>query len=252
MSSIKIPQNSEWPNGLKLDAENYVTFYPLGTNKIYDINSFNWPSGNKIISPFVYQDEKLVGFCDTEALGVLEDGTETTISIPSYSDIEISLKLKDYVNLNIQLHAATKYFKLNVPNISGGIRILGNQPGEEEKDIVINAPDLTNANGLLSSCEHIKSLSFYMPKLSVCNTMFSETVQLTTDALDGLVQCIPQGNGGDICTGWFTKYSDAITYRDKLAEKGWNMIWHGATSNTGPGSGSGPSVPPPSPYSLRN
>ena len=249
MPSIKAPKNSEWPNGLKLDSENYVTFYPLGTNKITDITSFNWPTGNKIISPFVYQDDKLVGFCDTEAIAIPEDGTETTISLPSYSEIEISLKLKNQINLNIQLHPATNYFKLNVPNISGGIRILGNQPGEEEKDIVINAPDLTNANGLLSSCEHINSLAFYMPKLAVCETMFSETVELTTEALDGLVQCIPQGNGGDICVGWIRLYSTAILYKDKLAEKGWNMIWYGATEDSNK---PGPGAPPVAPYSLRN
>ena len=67
MATIIDPPNSVWPNGLKVDSEGYVTFYPLGTNKI-DINDITWPKGDKVISPFVYQGGKLVGFIDTLAL----------------------------------------------------------------------------------------------------------------------------------------------------------------------------------------
>ena len=77
------PHNSVWPNGLKRDEEGYVTFYPLGTNKV-DISTITWPEGDKLVSPFVYQNDKLVGFVDTKALTVSGSGTTTM----NYSHIE--------------------------------------------------------------------------------------------------------------------------------------------------------------------
>ena len=58
--------DSVWPNGLKKDDDGYAIFYPLGTNKV-DIDTVVWPSGDKLISPFVYQDDKIVAFCDTKS-----------------------------------------------------------------------------------------------------------------------------------------------------------------------------------------
>ena len=77
--------NSIWPNGMKVDSDGYAVFYPLGTNKI-DIptDETDWPQGDKLVSPFVYQNKKLVGFCDTKAMTV--DGA-TTITLP-YTHIE--------------------------------------------------------------------------------------------------------------------------------------------------------------------
>ena len=83
MATIIDPPNSVWPNGLKVDSEGYVTFYPLGTNKV-DINTITWPDGDKLVSPFVYKDDKLVGFVDTEALTVSGSATTTM----NYSHIE--------------------------------------------------------------------------------------------------------------------------------------------------------------------
>lgn len=77
------PPNSIWPNGLKKDDEGYIIFYPLGTNKI-DISTITWPEGDTLISPFVYQNDKLVGFVDTKALTV-SGNTTTTMD---YSHIE--------------------------------------------------------------------------------------------------------------------------------------------------------------------
>ena len=52
--------NSIWPNGMKVDSDGHAVFYPLGTNKVeVPTSSSAWPKGNKLISPFVYQDEKL-------------------------------------------------------------------------------------------------------------------------------------------------------------------------------------------------
>ena len=63
--------NSIWPNGMKTDSEGYACFYPLGDNKTpIPTSSSEWTKGNKLISPFVYQDDKLVGFCDTKAMTV--------------------------------------------------------------------------------------------------------------------------------------------------------------------------------------
>ena len=77
------PPNSIWPNGLKRDGEGYVTFYPLGTNKV-DISTIIWPDGDTLISPFVYQNDKLVGFVDTKALTVSGSATTTM----NYNHIE--------------------------------------------------------------------------------------------------------------------------------------------------------------------
>lgn len=77
------PPNSIWPNGLKRDGEGYVTFYPTGTNKV-DISTITWPEGDKLVSPFVYQNNELVGFVDTKALTVSGSATTTM----NYSHIE--------------------------------------------------------------------------------------------------------------------------------------------------------------------
>ena len=90
-----------WPNGIKEDAEGYSVFYPLGTNKI-DIptSSTQWPKGNKLISPFVYdEDDILVGFVDTKALVVSEN---TTIYLP-YTHIKADFSAIDKGQL--QIHA---------------------------------------------------------------------------------------------------------------------------------------------------
>ena len=51
-----------------MDENGYVTFYPLGTNKI-DVPTTGWPKGTKLVSPFVYdEDNNLVGFVDTKAM----------------------------------------------------------------------------------------------------------------------------------------------------------------------------------------
>lgn len=61
--------NSIWPNGIKVDSDGHAVFYPLGTNKTQvPTSSSEWPKGDKLISPFVYQGDKLVGFVDTKAL----------------------------------------------------------------------------------------------------------------------------------------------------------------------------------------
>ena len=96
--------NSIWPNGMDVDSEGYAMFYPLGTNKV-DIptNSPYWPKGDKLISPFIYKNDKLVGFCDTKAM--INDGN-TVITMP-YEHIEIELPNIDKDTLQIHAPKAT-------------------------------------------------------------------------------------------------------------------------------------------------
>ena len=84
MSDNSILANSIWPNGIKVDSDGYAIFYGLGTNKISVPVESEWPKGDKLVSPFVYENGKLVGFCDTKAMTV---SGVTTITLP-YSHIE--------------------------------------------------------------------------------------------------------------------------------------------------------------------
>ena len=96
--------NSIWPNGMKVDSDGYAVFYPLGTNKIeVPTSSSAWPKGNKLISPFVYQDDKLVGFVDTNAMTANSD---TTIYLP-YEHIEAEFSSIDKGQLQIHAPKAT-------------------------------------------------------------------------------------------------------------------------------------------------
>lgn len=107
MAIIIDPPNSVWPNGLKVDSEGYVTFYPLGTNKV-DINTVDWPVGDELVSPFVYQNSKLVGFCDTQAMTV---SSNTSISLP-YTHIEADFSSIEEGKLTVDApNAIVKKFK---------------------------------------------------------------------------------------------------------------------------------------------
>ena len=100
MSDTSKLANSIWPNGMDVDSEGYAVFTVLGENKI-DIptNSPQWPKGDKLVSPFIYKNDKLVGFCDTKAM--INDGN-TIITMP-YEHIEIDLSSIDKDTL--QIHA---------------------------------------------------------------------------------------------------------------------------------------------------
>lgn len=115
MATIIDPPNSVWPNGLKVDSERYVTFYPLGTNKV-DISTVIWPDGDKLVSPFVYKNDKLVGFVDTKALTVSGSATTTM----NYSHIEADFSSIAEGKLTVDAPNATvKKFKWSVTTDSG-------------------------------------------------------------------------------------------------------------------------------------
>ena len=96
--------NSIWPNGMKVDSDGYAVFYPLGTNKVnVPTSSTQWPKGDKLVSPFVYQDDKLVGFVDTKALTT---DSQTLIYLP-YEHIEAEFSEIDKGQLQIHAPNAT-------------------------------------------------------------------------------------------------------------------------------------------------
>ena len=106
--SDTILSNSIWPNGMKTDAEGYARFYPLGDNKTpMPTSSSDWPKGNKLISPFVYQDDKLVGFCDTKAMTT---NSGATITMPyEYIEADFSSIKEGTVTIDAP-NATTKKF----------------------------------------------------------------------------------------------------------------------------------------------
>lgn len=171
------PPNSVWPNGLKRDEEGYVTFYPLGTNKV-DISTVTWPEGTRLVSPFVYQGDKLIGFCDTKAM-TAEVGTVVnmpyeyievnfpavapgtlTIDAPNASDIKIS-----YVN-NITL--GTKYI-----NYTTSITLKNECPNYQTDDII---------NGIWS--QNLKNLTTGGKQIPTTSRMFYDCTDLTTFVSD--------------------------------------------------------------------
>lgn len=103
MATIQPPPNSVWPNGLQTDSEDYVNFYQLGTNKV-DISTIAWPEGDAVISPFVYQDDKLVGFVDTKALEI--DNNNTTIDINyTHFDADLDSIMENTLTINAPANA---------------------------------------------------------------------------------------------------------------------------------------------------
>ena len=113
MSNTLNLQTSICPNGMQVDADGYAVFYPLGTNKV-DIPTTEdgWPVGDTLISPFVYKNDKLVGFCDTKAMTAKPN---TTVTIP-YEHIEADFPSIKEGNITLNTpNAVTKklsWFKL--------------------------------------------------------------------------------------------------------------------------------------------
>ena len=98
-----------WPNGIKKDNQGYAVFYPIGTNKTpIPVASSDWPTGDKLISPFVFQNDELVGFIDTKAMTV---SGNTTITMP-YTHIEADFSSIEEGTLTVNAPNATvKKFK---------------------------------------------------------------------------------------------------------------------------------------------
>lgn len=190
------PPNSIWPNGLKKDDEGYAVFYPLGTNKVdVPTNSPHWPKGDKLVSPFVYQDDKLVGFCDTKAM-VGVDGS--TIIMP-YEHIEVDFSSieKD----SIQIHAPKATTKTviwknsNKEDIADvnykykGCTTVNEITAVDENymttDVVDGTwneilSDLENSRGMFESCNALTTFNSDLSSLTNGTGMFMECSSLTT------------------------------------------------------------------------
>ena len=97
-------KNSIWPNGMEVGENGRKVFKQLGVDKIpVPTNTSDWPEGDKLVSPFVYQDGKLVGFCDTKSMTVAGN---TSIYLP-YEHIDADFSSINYGELSIYAPNAT-------------------------------------------------------------------------------------------------------------------------------------------------
>ena len=187
MATIIDPPNSVWPNGLKVDSEGYVTFYPLGTNKV-DISAITWPDGDKLVSPFVYQNDKLVGFVDTKALTVSGSATTTM----NYSHIEADFASISEGKLTVNAPNATvKKFRWSVVESGDdnvivtvkykGCKTVGDvkavDPDYLTNDIVDGVwseglGDLENSTSMFADCSALTSFSSDLSSLTNSYKMF--------------------------------------------------------------------------------
>ncbi|MBQ7820534.1 MAG: leucine-rich repeat protein [Bacteroidales bacterium] len=223
------PPNSIWPNALKRDEEDYVIFYPLGTNKV-DINTVKWPKGDKFIFPFIYQDDKLVGFIDTKALTT---DSQTLIYLP-YEHIEAEFLAIDKEQLQIHApNATTKKAswkdseKEDIPEAQ--FKYKGCTTRDDVKTVNANyqTTDIVNGvwseplwdleegdkgnlnGGMFYNCDNLKSFSSDLPSLTNGKYMFSECDNLTSFSSD--LSSLTDG------TGMFYDCSNLTSFSSDLA-----------------------------------
>ena len=192
--------NSIWPNGMKVDSDGHAVFYPLGTNKVdVPTNSPHWPKGDKLVSPFVYQNDKLVGFCDTKAMvGV----NGSTIIMPyEHIEVDFSSIKKD----SIQIHAPKATTKTviwknsNKEDIADvNYKYKGCTTVDEitavnknyiTTDIVDGTwneflSDLENSSGMFDNCSALTSFESDLSSLTDGGNMFIYCSKLTTFTSD--------------------------------------------------------------------
>ena len=196
------PPNSIWPNGLKKDDEGYTVFHPLGTNKV-DISTVTWPKGDTLISPFVYENNKLVGFVDTKALIVSGSATTTM----NYNHIEADFASIKEGTLTIDAPNATvKEFKWETTVDSGntgdtvvlGTKYLGCKtiaeveaidPNYKTTDIVDGAwsqslADLEDGTMMFNNCSNLSSFSSDLSSMTDGNAMFNNCSNLSSFSSD--------------------------------------------------------------------
>ena len=193
--------NSIWPNGMKVDS-GHAVFYPLGTNKVeVPTSCTQWPKGNKLISPFVYQDDKLVGFVDTKALTV---SGNTSIYLP-YEHIEAEFSAINKGQLQIHApNATTKKASWKDSGVEDIAEAQFKYKGCTTVDDVMeyygdedmiyhehgfftwSAPlwDLENGEGLFSTYSDMKEFSSDLPNLTNGSGMFERCSGLTSFSSD--------------------------------------------------------------------
>ena len=203
------PPNSVWPNGLKRDGEGFVTFYPLGTNKV-NSSEITMPEGDVLKAPYVYKAGNLVGFVDDKALN------GETFNLP-YKQVSMEIGGQPVeINLDDECDA----FIVTLTKATTGPII--NKRGINEVETVydINAPEMTSAAGMFSN-RKIKSIKLHIPKLTDATDMFSGC-ELTSEIIYEILDSIPKGNGSNYINLGATPTD--ITEEELVnafAEKGW-------------------------------
>ncbi len=192
--------NSIWPNGMKVDSDGHAVFYPLGTNKVnVPTSSSEWPKGDKLVSPFVYKNDKLVGFIDTKALTT---DSQTTIYLP-YEHIEAEFSAIDKGQLQIHApNATTKkaswkdsgvedipevQFKYKGCTTVDNVKTVNaNYKTTDVVNGVWSEPlwDLTDAFRMFDNCTNLTSFSSNLPSLTNGIGMFSSCSNLTSFSSD--------------------------------------------------------------------
>ena len=182
---------------MKVDSDGYAVFYPLGTNKVnVPTSSTQWPKGNKFVSPFVYQDDKLVGFVDTKALTVSDN---TTIYLP-YVHIEAEFSAIDKGQLQIHApNATTKKASWkdsgmeDIPEAQFKYKGCKNRDDMMDVNYQYLADDITNGTwseplwdleqggngyddgGIFSKHTNLETFSYDLPSLTDGSFMFYDT-----------------------------------------------------------------------------
>lgn len=192
------PPNSVWPNGLKRDEEGYVIFYPLGTNKV-DISTITWPEGDKLVSPFVYQNNKLAGFIDTKAFTT---DSQIAIYLP-YTHIEADFSAIDKGQLQIHApNATTKkaswknsgvkdiaeaQFKYKGCTTTANVQTVdANYQTADIVNGVWSEPlwDLTKGDRLFYNCANLIFFTYDLPNLAEARNMFNGCSNLESFSSD--------------------------------------------------------------------
>ena len=175
-------------------------FYPLGTNKVkVPTSCTQWPKGDKLISPFVYQDNKLVGFIDTKALRVSKN---TTIYLP-YTHIEADFSAISKGQLQIHApNATTKKVSWkdsgveDIPEVQykyKGCKTLDNvktvNANYQTTDIVDGVwseplLDLENGIEMFNICSALTAFTSDLPNLTDGRNMFHYCSNLTSFSSD--------------------------------------------------------------------
>ena len=240
MSKSSNPSNSVWPNGLKVDSEGYAIYYPLGTNKV-DISTVEWPTGDKIITPFVYQNNKLVGFCDTKAMTV---SGNTTITMPyQYIDVKFTSIGEGELTVNAP-NATYKKFKWNPVVINFKYKgcktvndvkaiepnyltvdIVDGVWSESLKDLEDGNPYDTWGGGMFYTSRNLTTFTGDLSSLINGYAMFAACTYLTSfDAdLSSLTEC---ANMFDSCSNLSTFKSNlsSLVYSQNLFYEKYNLI----------------------------
>ena len=202
MADTLILDNSIWPNGMITNSDNYDVFSPLGNIKVaVPTSSSDWPKGDKLISPFVYKDDKLVGVVDTKALTV---SNNTMICLP-YEHIEA-----EFSSINkgqLQIHAPKATIKKvswkdsgeeDIPEVEfkyKGCTTVGNV---NTVDYNYQASDIVNGTwsellwdlytggngekigGMFYQCSRLTSFYSDLPSLTYSYYMFANCFNLTS------------------------------------------------------------------------